>query len=151
MATYKSFEDLPVWKSAKDLAAIVYKVTSKGKVSKDYGLKDQIQRAAVSVSSNIAEGFERGTKRGFVQFLYIARGSCGELRSQIFIAKDIGYLDNREFEELYNTTKKVSNQINGFIEYLKTTNILGQKFQDKYDKKRREFLKKLEEAKSKQR
>ena len=72
---------------------MIYKVTSQGKISRDYGLKDQIQRAAVSVSSNIAEGFERGTKQEFIQFLYIARGSCGELRSQLYIAKEIGYLN----------------------------------------------------------
>jgi four helix bundle protein len=131
MPTYSSFEDLPVWKSAKELAILVYKITSKGKLSKDYGLKDQIQRAAVSVSSNIAEGFERGTKQELIQFLYIARGSCGELRSQLFIAKEIGYLDNKEFEESYTAMRELSKQINGFIEYLKTTNISGQKFLSK--------------------
>jgi four helix bundle protein len=131
MPTYSSFEDLPVWESAKELAILVYKITSKGKLSKDYGLKNQIQRAAVSVSSNIAEGFERGTKQELIQFLYIARGSCGELRSQLFIAKEIGYLDNKEFEESYTAMRELSKQINGFIEYLKTTNISGQKFLSK--------------------
>jgi len=146
MATYNPFEELPVWKSAKDLAILIYKVTSQGKISRDYGLKDQIQRAAVSVSSNIAEGFERGTKQEFIQFLYIARGSCGELRSQLYIAKEIGYLDdNEEFKKLCEATRKVSKQINGFIEYLKEAKILGQKFFDKKLKAQREFLKRLEE------
>jgi four helix bundle protein len=148
MATYNSFEDLPVWRSAKELAVLVYKITSQGKISRDYGLKDQVQRAAISVSSNIAEGFERGSKQELIQFLYIARGSCGELRSQFFIAKEIGYLNNKEFENLYEATKKVSKQINGFIEYLKTARILGQKFLDKGAKRRREFLKKLEEIRN---
>jgi len=88
------------------LAILVYEITSKTKLSRDYGLRDQIQRAAVSVSSNIAEGFERGTRQEFIQFLYIARGSCGELRSQLFIAKEIGCLGNKEFEELYSTMKR---------------------------------------------
>jgi len=149
MPTYNCFEDLPVWKGAKELAILVYKITSKGKFSKDYGLKDQIQRAAVSVSSNIAEGFERGTKQEFIQFLYIARGSCGELRSQLFIAKEIGYLDNKEFEELYNVTKRVSKQISGFVEYLKTTNILGQKFHHKQSQEARHFLEQLEKIRRK--
>ncbi len=128
MATYNSFEDLPVWKEAKDLAVLLYKMTSRGKLSKDFGLKDQIQRSSISISSNIAEGFERGTKQEFIQFLYIARGSCGELRSQIFIAKDIGYFDNANFDTIFKLALKVSKQINGFIEYLKSTNIKGQKY-----------------------
>ena len=151
MATYNSFEDLPVWRSAKDLAILIYRVTSQGKISRNYGLKDQIQRAAVSVSSNIAEGFERGTKQEFIQFLYIARGSCGELRSQLYIAKEIGYLNSEEFKKLCEATRKVSKQINGFIEYLKETKILGQKFFDKKLRSQREFLKKLEEIRNKNR
>ena len=151
MATYNSFEDLPVWRTAKDLAILIYKVTSQGKISRDYGLKDQIQRAAVSVSSNIAEGFERGTKQEFIQFLYIARGSCGELRSQLYIAKEIGYLNGEEFKKLCEATRKVSKQINGFIEYLKEAKILGQKFFGKKFRSQREFLKKLEEIRNKNR
>ena len=151
MATYNSFEDLPVWRSAKDLAILIYRVTSQGKISRNYGLKDQIQRAAVSVSSNIAEGFERGTKQEFIQFLYIARGSCGELRSQLYIAKEIGYLNDEEFKKLCEATRKVSKQISGFIEYLKEAKILGQKFFDKKLRSQREFLKKLEEIRNKNR
>ncbi len=149
MPTYNSFEDLPVWRGAKELAILIYKTTSKDKFNRDYGLKDQIQRATVSVSSNIAEGFERGTKQEFIQYLYIARGSCGELRSQLFIAKEIGYLDNKEFEELYDVTKKVSKQISGFVEYLKTTNILGQKFHRKQSQEARQFLEQLEKIRKK--
>lgn len=120
-----------MWKDAKELAVFIYKLTSQGKISKDYSLKDQIQRAATSISNNIAEGFERGTKQEFIQYLYIARGSCGELRSQIHIAKDIGYLDSKKFVKIYNLALKVSKQINGFIEYLKSTNVKGQKFLNK--------------------
>ncbi|MHC4325775.1 MAG: four helix bundle protein [Planctomycetota bacterium] len=128
MATYNSFEDLPVWQRAKELSILVYKATAGGKLRKDYGLKDQIQRAAVSVSSNIAEGFERGSKREFIQFLYIAKGSCGELRSQLYIAKDLGYLENDYSETLINSAYNTSKQISGFIKYLKNTPFTGDKF-----------------------
>ncbi len=128
MPTYKSFEDLPVWQNAKELSVLVYKTTSQGKFREDYGLKTQIQRAAVSVSSNIAEGFERGSKQEFIQFLYVAKGSCGELRSQLFIAKDVGHIENVDFETLLNSATNVSKQISGFIEYLKTSEFKGQKY-----------------------
>ena len=130
MATYKSFEDLPVWQNARELAVLVYRTTSKGKLKEEYGLKNQIQRAVVSISSNIAEGFERGSKREFIQFLYIAKGSCGELRSQMYIAKDLGYLDNSDSETLIKSASNTSKQINGFIKYLKTSRFAGHKFKN---------------------
>lgn len=128
MATYKSFEDLPVWQSARELAVMVYRATAKGKLKEDYGLKSQMQRAAVSVSSNIVEGFERGSKQESIQFLYIAKGSCGELRSQLFIANDIGFVENATFKNLLKSATDVSKQISGFIEYLKTSKFKGQKY-----------------------
>jgi len=131
MATYKSFEDLPVWQNARELAVQVYKTTAKGKLREDYGLRNQMQRATVSVSSNIAEGFERGSKQESIQFLYIAKGSCGELRSQLFIANDIGYMENTDFKNLLKSAANVSKQISGFIEYLKTSKFKGQKYQTK--------------------
>jgi len=130
MATYKSFEDLPVWQNARELAVLVYRTTSKGKLKEDYGLKNQIQRAVVSISSNVAEGFERGSKREFIQFLYIAKGSCGELRSQLYIAKDLGYLDNSGPETLIKSASNTSKQINGFIKYLKTSRFAGHKLKN---------------------
>jgi four helix bundle protein len=87
-----------------------------------------MRRSAISISSNIAEGFERGSKQELIQFLYIARGSCGELRSQITIAKDLGFLDNQRASKLISEAVDISKQINGFIEYLKKTNIRGDKF-----------------------
>jgi len=131
MATYKSFEDLPVWQSARKLAVQVYRITAKGKLREDYGLRNQMQRAAVSVSSNIAEGFERGSKQESIQFLYIAKGSCGELRSQLFIANDIGSIDNADSKNLLKLAANVSKQISGFIEYLKTSKFKGQKYKTK--------------------
>jgi four helix bundle protein len=128
MPKYKCFEDLPVWKNAKDLAVLIYTLTAKGTLSKDFSLRDQMRRSAISISSNIAEGFERGSKQELIQFLYIARGSCGELRSQITIAKDLGFLDNQRASKLISEAVDISKQINGFIEYLKKTNIRGDKF-----------------------
>jgi len=130
MATYNSFEDLPVWQNARELASLVYKTSAEGKLSKDYGLRNQIQKAVVSVSSNIAEGFERGSKREFIQFLYIAKGSCGELRSQMYIAKDLGYLSNSDSDTLIKSASNTSKQINGFIKYLKASRFTGHKFQN---------------------
>ncbi len=128
MATYSSFEDLPVWQKDRELGVSIYRATAEGKLRKDYGLKDQIQRASVSVSSNVAEGFERGSKREFIQFLYIAKGSCGELRSQLYIAKDLGYLENEYSETLIKSADNTSRQISGFIKYLKNTRYPGDKF-----------------------
>ena len=130
MATYNSFEDLPVWQNARELASLVYKTSAEGKLSKDYGLRNQIQKAVVSVSSNIAEGFERGSKREFIQFLYIAKGSCGELRSQLYIAKDLGYLSNSASETLIKSASNASKQIYGFLKYLKTSRFAGHKFKN---------------------
>ncbi|MBW2252225.1 MAG: four helix bundle protein [Deltaproteobacteria bacterium] len=119
MAKYKSFEDLAVQ---------IYKLTSRGKIDKDFALKGQMQRAAISISSNIAEGFERGSKKEFIQFLYIAKGSCGELRSQIIVIKDLGFLEDNDFSDALSSAVDISRQINGFIEYLKKSELKGQKF-----------------------
>ena len=116
------------WLNAKTLAIVTYKISSNGRLSKDFSLKDQIRRCAVSISSNIAEGFERGTKQEFIQFLYIARGSCGELRSQIRIAEDIGYISHKDSIYIRSLAQDVSRQINGFVEYLKKSSFKGQKF-----------------------
>lgn len=121
MATYNSFEDLPVWQNARELGVSIYKTSSEGKLSKDFALRNQVQKAVISVSSNIAEGFERGSKKEFIQFLYIAKGSCGELRSQLYIIKDLGYLDNDNSEILIKSASNASKQISGFIKYLKTS------------------------------
>ncbi len=87
-----------------------------------------MQRAAISISSNIAEGFERGSKKEYIQFLYIAKGSCGELRSQLSIAKDLGFLESDDFSTAIGAALNISKQINGFIEYLKKTSFAGHKF-----------------------
>src|ERR1041385_5288043 len=95
-----TFQDLIAWQKARLLTASIYRVTSKGEFARDFGLKDQIRRAAVSVMSNIAEGFERGRPAEFHQFLSIAKGSCAELRSQLFVALDADYLRSSDFNIL---------------------------------------------------
>ena len=96
----KDFEDLEIWKEARRLTCEIYNLSKTPKFSKDFGLRDQIQRAAVSIMSNIAEGFERGGNQEFVQFLYVAKGSCGELRSQLYVALDQAYIDHKVIGQL---------------------------------------------------
>ena len=124
----KYFEDLEVWKSARELPSRIYKVTSDGAFSKDFGLRDQIRRAAVSVMSNIAEGYERGGNQELIQFLSIAKGSCGEVRCQLYVAMDQGYVDTKECERMIDLFKKLSIMINNFMEYLKGSSFKGVKF-----------------------
>jgi len=130
MATVRRFEDLQVWKESRSLVKLVYQLTAKFPKSETYGLANQMQRAAVSVLSNIAEGFELGSNTEFIQFLYIARGSCGELRSQTYIALDLGYGEQPFITEIQNRCIKISIMLNKFIEYLKSSNIKGHKFHE---------------------
>jgi four helix bundle protein len=95
------FEDLEVWKKARDLSLAVYRVTSEGSFARDFGLRDQIRRAAVSVMSNIAEGFDRYSRSEFKQFLSIARGSASEVRSQLYLAHALGYLGEDDFVTIH--------------------------------------------------
>src|SRR5918999_753940 len=107
------FEDFVAWQKARVLTADIYKVTSQGDFAKDFGLKDQIRRAAVSIMSNIAEGFERGRSAEFHQFLSVAKASCAELRSQLYVAFDAGYLNQEIFSELMKKAAEVGQVIGG--------------------------------------
>ena len=107
------FEDIIAWQKARLLTARIYQVTGQGKFDRDFGLKDQIRRAAVSIMSNIAEGFERGKPSEFHQFLSIAKGSCAELRSQLYIAFDAGYLDQEIFNQLMTAAVEVGRIVGG--------------------------------------
>jgi len=89
MSRYQRFEDMPVWQKAKELTVWIYQATGNDKLKHEFSLRDQIRRSAISISSNIAEGFERGSTKEFIQFLFIAKGSVGELRSQIIIAREL--------------------------------------------------------------
>jgi len=124
----KHFEDLEVWKEARRLTHQVYQATQDAAFAKDFGLRDQIQRAAVSVMSNISEGFERGGNQEFMQFLYIAKGSCGEVRSQLYVALDQGYISKERFVQLFNSFKKLSGMIGNLIDYLKGSRMRGEKY-----------------------
>jgi four helix bundle protein len=116
---YKRFEELPVWQKAKDIAVQIYKVTQQGELAKCYSLVEQIRKSAVSISSNIAEGFERGSRKEFIQFLYIAKASAGELRSQQGIASDLGYSDDKTAKDLRSAVIQTPVQLGALILALK--------------------------------
>ena len=124
----KHFEDLAIWKESRCLTKDIYRLTSGAKFSKDFSLRGQIQSAAVSVMSNIAEGFERAGNQEFSQFLYVAKGSCGEVRSQLYVAVDQGYISAKELEELLNSLKRLSSMIGSLINYLKRSGMKGAKY-----------------------
>lgn len=128
MATIQRFEDIEAWKKARELSNAVYVATRKPAFTKDFELRNQIRSAAISVMSNIAEGYERDGNREFCQFLSIAKGSAGEIRSQLYIALDAGYIDTDEFRNLAGLAVEVSRMIRAFMRYLSHTDIRGEKF-----------------------
>lgn len=128
MAKIQHFEDLISWQKARVLNQLVYKASKNGSFAKDFGLRDQIRRASISIMSNIAEGFERGGDKEFVQFLSNAKGSCGEVRSQLYAALDEGYLSPVEFKDLCDRSIEVSRLISGFMTYLRQSDLRGNKF-----------------------
>ncbi|NMB82141.1 MAG: four helix bundle protein [Ignavibacteria bacterium] len=115
----ESFSDIDSWKEARVFIKEIYKLTSHGKIEKDFGFKDQLQRVAVSIMSNIAEGFDSGSKKSFISFLNYAYRSATEVQSLLFIALDIDYISNEQFNTLTEKTNKIKNLIGGFIQYLK--------------------------------
>ena len=119
MATIKNFEELEVWKIAMELCTEVYNLTNKELFSKDFALKDQIRRSAISIPSNISEGYERDGINQFLYFLAISKGSCGELRTQLRIASYLNYISNIEFDILNEKCLTTSKQLSGFIKYLR--------------------------------
>jgi len=125
---YQTFEDLPIWQKARKLAKFIFEITSKEPFCKDFKLRDQIKDASGSVMDNIAEGFERSGNKEFIQFLYIAKGSCGETRSQSYRAFDFKYINQDVLDELIRITKELSFEISNFIKYLKNSGMKGDKF-----------------------
>jgi len=115
------FEDIEPWKEARQLVNSVYKVCRVNEFKKDYSLADQIKRAAVSIMSNIAEGFSRKGNKEFIQFLFIAKASATELQSHLYVALDQGYIGNTEFKEIYEQADKIQRQLSNFIKYLNST------------------------------
>ena len=113
MSKIERFEDLIAWQKARALTRAIYEVTRQGAFAKDFGLAGQIQRAAVSIMSNVAEGFERGGRGEFHQFLSTAKASCAELRSQLYVALDVGYIDTRTFQDLRTQSEEVGRIVGG--------------------------------------
>jgi len=114
------FEDIEVWKLSREFINDLYKMTDIDKFKRDYELLRQIRKASISVISNIAEGFERKSNNEFMHFLFIAKGSAGEVRSQLYIANDIGYINDVEFKKLFKDIELISRSLSGFIKYLKS-------------------------------
>ena len=116
------FEDIQAWQKAGELVKVIYQSTDGGSFARDYSLRDQIRRASVSVMSNIAEGFARQTDKEFVQFLHVASGSVAEVQSQLYVAKDLGYISDEEFGRIGGLAGETARLITGFIKYLKGAN-----------------------------
>lgn len=128
MASIERFEDIEAWQSARKLRSIVYAFTKTKPFASDFALVDQIRRAAISPTSNIAEGFERGGNREFIQFLATAKGSVGEVKDQLYCALDQCYISQAQFDEAYQLAESTSRLIGGFMTYLRRSDITGHKF-----------------------
>jgi len=115
----KSFEDLQVWQDARIFVKSIYELTSLDNFKKDYGLKDQIQRAAVSIMNNITEGYERDNNKEFVNFLGYGKGSAGEVRSMLYVALDLNYISKDDFDKSYSKAVSIITQISNFKKYLR--------------------------------
>lgn len=122
------FEELKIWIKARSLSNAIYSLTLSGTFKNDYGLRDQITRSSGSIMDNIAEGFERDGDKEFRQFLSIAKGSCGETRSQLYQALDRGHISPETFEKLKIESEQLNGQINNFIRYLNESELKGKKF-----------------------
>ena len=128
MATIKKFEDIEAWQKGRQLKLEVYRFSKRGDFIKDFALREQIRRAAISVTANIAEGFERDGNRVFIQFLSNSKGSCGEVQDHLYTALDEQYITKDEFERLYAQAAQVGGLIGEFMNYLKRSELRGNKF-----------------------
>ena len=128
MATWSRFEDLPIWQEARILAKDIYRLTSTEPFSKDYRFCGQIRAAAGSIMDNIAEGFEKENNKEFIQFLYIAKGSYGEVRSQLHRAGDVEFISDEEYKEYIDRSINLNTSIYNFIKYLKNSDISGMRY-----------------------
>jgi four helix bundle protein len=120
VGTIRRFEEIEAWQTARELTRRIYEVSGSGKFSRDYGLRDQMRRAAVSIMSNIAEGFESGTQPLFIRYLQYSKASAGEVRAQLYVGLDARYVTDAEFEELFDLADKCSRQLSRFIAYLES-------------------------------
>ena len=128
MAKIERFEDMISWQKARELTKRVYQISKRGDFGKDFELRGQMRSASISVMSNIAEGFERGGDKEFIQFLSTAKGSCGEVRSQLYVALDQSYITPAEFAGISTEAVEVSRLVAGFMGYLRQSELRGNKF-----------------------
>jgi len=127
----KSFEELEVWKLSRALTKEMYSLSNDGIFARDFCLRDQIRRASVSIMSNIAEGFERGGNKEFIHFLYIAKASCGEVRSQLYVAHDQNYINDVTHQRFYKLAKDLSVKLSNFINALRASKYKGDKYKQR--------------------
>jgi four helix bundle protein len=120
MPTIKRFEEIEAWQTARELTKLIYSLTDEGRFSRDFGLKDQIRRACVSVMSNVSEGFESQTQSQFLRYLGLAKASAGEVRSQLYVSRDLEYITEEQFAKAFAMAEKASRQIARFIAYLES-------------------------------
>ena len=130
--TVNKIEDLVTWQCARELSKEIYTITNTFEFQRDYRFCSQIRAAVGSIMDNIAEGFEREGNKEFIQFLYIAKGSCGEVKSQLYRASDVGYITNEKSSELLLKTKDVQDKITAMIKYLKQSEITGKKYKQDF-------------------
>jgi four helix bundle protein len=128
MATIRTIADLDAWKAARELTKLVYLATKETAFAKDFGLRDQIRRAVVSIMANIAEGFGRSGSGEFIQFLAIAKGSACEVNSHLYVVLDQGYISQSEFDRLNELADRTINLIGGLMKYLQQSSIKGAKY-----------------------
>jgi four helix bundle protein len=128
MGKIQKFEDILAWQKARELTREVYAHSKTGAFAKDFGLRDQIQRASVSIMGNVAEGYDRGGDKEFIQFLSVSKGSCGEVKSHLYVALDQQYINPPQFNQLYNSADEVGRLLAGFMAYLKQSDLRGRKF-----------------------
>ena len=128
MATIQKFENIKAWQKARELTKAIYAMSNDGQFARDFGLRDQIRRASVSIMSNIAEGFGRGGNKEFIQFLSTAKGSASEVQAQLYVALDAGYINQDQFQKLYSETEATARMIAGLLRYLQNSDFKGAKY-----------------------
>lgn len=128
MATISKFEDIEAWQLGREVTKAIYVISHDGALARDFGLRDQIRRASVSIMSNIAEGFERGGDKEFFQFVSLAKGSSGEVRAQLYVALDAGYIDQQTFSRLSDMAIQINRMLAGLMKYLRSSELKGSKY-----------------------
>ncbi len=118
MPTFKKFEDIMAWQKARQITGAIYRATKNGEFARDFGLRDQIRRASVSIMANIAEGFARRSDKDFAYFLNISRSSTAEVQSHLYVAIDQGYIEQKEFDEIYDQLEEASKMIFALVRHL---------------------------------